>query len=265
MQDIFKVPITKIIHYRLFWTLAILIFGLTLMGTYFLWYVSQNPFEDGKSLPGASLAHLFTASQIWMTSMLIAKMCTYFLSLLLILIVSSDFEYDLLKQHMIDGWSRGKAALSYLFVSFFFSLIPLFLVFCIVLFFGGFSTFFQSLNLNVIGYLGRFILHCLLTFQFVVFLTLLLKKSVPTIIMLTSWLIIIEPLLKWNIDNKIYDGGSVILPFTLINKVLNLPNTLLGPQFAAADDTSLYIVFFGVLYLGIIYLNSWMKIKYTEF
>ena len=261
MKDLFLVPFSKLAYYRTFWVFLILILGVTFAIAGIVSSITEL------SLSGADLpiAGLFTFPQVWGNASWFMKFGNYFLGFLVILLVTSDDENKLLKQHIIDGWDRERALFSYLLVCGVFALISLFVSILIAVVFGikGDGPYFNSSSFQGLFY---FFFQCFIVFEFALVLSLLLRKAVPAILTFIGWQIILEPLLGWLLDRNIWDGISEYLPFKVVGTLLPDPFVpSLSKLLGEAGQVPVNMVVIAGAYMSLFAVVAWVKLRFTDY
>lgn len=261
MKDLFLVPLVKLAYYRTFWIFLIFILGITFAIAGIVSSINELT-VSGAQLP---IAGLFTYPQVWGNASWFMKFGNYFLGFLLILLVSSDDENKLLKQHIIDGWDREKVLASYLLVCGTFALISLLVSVLISLVFGikGDGPFFNVGSLLGLAY---FFIQCFIVFEFALVLSLLQRKAVPAVLTFIGWQMVLEPLLGWALDRNIWEGISGFLPFNVVGKLLSDPFVpSLSAILGEATQVPLNVVLIAGTYVFVFAGLAWLKLRFTDY
>ena len=260
MKDLFLVPFSKLAGFRTFWIFFTLIlvvtFGFAGMASRFTELVIS-----GQELP---IGGLFTFPQVWVNASWFVKFGNYFLGFLVILLVTSDDENNLLKQHIIDGWDREQALASYLIVCGFFAFISLSVSVLISLIFGvkDAGPYFNFGNFQGLLY---FMLQCFIVMEFALLLSLLQRKAVPAILTYIGWQLILEPLFGWFLDEYVFDGISQYLPFKVVGKLLADPFVPSLSILGEAGQVPINIVLIAGSYMCLFAAIAWVRLRFTDY
>ena len=263
MKDLIRVSMTKLTRFRTFWKFLILI----VVSTFLITWAVSSLYVEGINHPSASQAidPLFLFPDIWFVMAWVAKFSHIFMTFLLISFVVADFDSNMIKQHIINGWSRERVLVYFSTINGFLSLLPVIMTCFLVMMFHKDTGWSQFFDIKSVSLLAKFFLQSFTKLQFTLLLILFLKRSGPVIIVYVSWPLLIEPIVGKILDSKVYAGAATYLPFYSIDGLFGLPISIqnLSLNFSAGvSDT--FTLMMSFIYLGFFTGISWYKLKTTD-
>lgn len=257
-QGILRVPIQKILTYKPLWV----ILSLTLFAEFSLIFILSNLSSSAITGSGVSLLK-FNFPEIWLNLSWLGKLGNYIIGFLLIFIISADEEHLTLRQHIIDGWSREQAVLSYHVLCLVFATVSILVAVIFSLIFGYSEPNQAIIESNQFRILLCFFLQSFLIFQFALLVSVWVKKSIPALFCFLGWLLIAEPLIGVAIDSNIRKGYSELLPFHTIGKLLPDLNPM-GILSGASTVVSINYILISIAYVWLFWLLIWVRIKFRD-
>lgn len=129
---------------------------------------------------------LFDTPLLWHINTYIASMIKWFLAIIIVTSVVSEYQYGTLKQNLIDGLSKREFILSKLSSVFLFALVSCIFVFVVSVLMNQKSEVDSGLFVGI-EYLGAYFLRLLLFLSFSFFVAILIKRSAFTFFLIFIW------------------------------------------------------------------------------
>ena len=164
-----------------------------------------------------SLKPIMQFPDVWQNLTYIAGYLKIILALILISSVSNEFTHSTLRQNIIDGMSRKEWIFSKIGLAKILALYSTLLVMGLCLYF-GFSNG-NALDFSGFIFIPAYFLELLTYFIYALFLTLLLKKTGISLILLLVYDVILEPILSWSMP----EGLRALLPMNVIDNMNKFP------------------------------------------
>jgi len=177
---------------------------------------------------------IFNFPYIWHFNTWVADFLTFFLAIIIVSMVTNEYNYRTLKQNLIDGLSKKEFILSKFLSLTILAIIASFFVLVISLILG-----FQYSDYTSSGIIFRdsyfllaFFLKLTGIFTFIMFLGFLFKRSAIALAFFFVWMIIesiLYGLLRWKFfDKDIASSIASFLPYTAFRNLLPEPITRLS-------------------------------------
>jgi ABC-2 type transport system permease protein len=216
MMRLLNTELRKILSYPTFLVFGIL-YGLLVLGIF-----CSIP---AIKLPGPammfSLKSYYTFPDIWHTLTYLAGWFNLLLGVLVVILITNEFTFRMVRQNIIDGWTVNEFLLAKVLLLIFISLCSTAFVFILGLVYGLFAS--SSISLTLIFSESSFVLayfvQSLAYLCFALFMGTLFKKAGMGIIFFLLYSKIIEPLMGWGLPDSISD----YLPFHTISKLIGNP------------------------------------------
>lgn len=182
-------------------------------------------------------------------------------------LVTQEYSYRTARQNIMDGLSRNEYLLSKLYAVLAVSLVATLWYLIVALIYGFIFTdpLYTSLITRKLDYIPRYFLMCMGYMSFGVLLGFLTRRSGQSILLYLSYILFLEPILRWGIHNNI--APSRAIHFYPLNAIEDLAPPPLASQMintfqsGAGDDagsifltgteamlsSTIYIVLFWVI------------------
>ncbi len=266
MTRLFLIEWRKIANYRTFWVLFILYFAIVgfvlSAGKMFLQFLADQGADFNGINP--TILPIYDFPDIWQNITFTASFFKVFLSFLVIISITNEISYRTIRQNIIDGLSRADFIKAKLILVFNLSLVNTLFITALGLILGLVYSPVKEIDLILLQW--QFIpVFFLQTFVFLLFafvLSLLVKKSGFTIIMIAFYTYFIEPIATAILKNvkQIPESIKELVPFFPVKAVNNMisnpfPKYILREiqDFVAWQELAIASGYF-VLYLFLIIL-----------
>lgn len=202
-MKLLKLEYYKNLSYRPFKIFTILYF-LILSALLFIGLVDFDLFGKKINLKEQGI---YNFPEIWNFTTYIVALLKIFLGLIIVFSISQEFTNRMFKQNTIDGLSRKEFIASKLLTISIFSVISTLIVFVITLYLG--YQYSEKTDWNLVQkevfFMGNYFLKLLTFFCFLMFLSILLRKSVFVFLAFFVWWII-EGILNMVEQFLVFDG-----------------------------------------------------------
>lgn len=272
MLRLLKIEWNKIYYYKAARVFTFIYFGLLILMGLFLSQFKTS--VNGADLDLAKLG-AFDFPYIWQNITYFAAIGKIFLAVIIITNITNEYSNRTLKQNLIDGLSKKEFIQSKFLTTLVFSLLSTLFIFLIGLILGvSFSensvSFFQNID-----FIGAYFMKLVLFFSFCMFLSVLMKKTAFSFLMLFVWWVLesilggVESFLRI----KFFDQNPLkvkmvynYLPLQTSSNLIKFPELsledyILGgrPFTQGAVDYSFFIV--SVFYIIIFVMLSYILLK----
>lgn len=272
MLRLLKIEWNKIYYYKAARVFTFIYFGLLILMGLFLSQFKTS--VNGTDLDLAKLG-AFDFPYIWQNITYFAAIGKIFLAVIIITNITNEYSNRTLKQNLIDGLSKKEFIQSKFLTTLVFSLLSTLFIFLIGLILGvSFSensiSFFQNID-----FIGAYFMKLVLFFSFCMFLSVLMKKTAFSFLMLFVWWVLesilggVESFLRI----KFFDQNPLkvkmvynYLPLQTSSNLIKFPELsledyILGgrPFTQGAVDYSFFIV--SVFYIIIFVMLSYILLK----
>lgn len=272
MLRLLKIEWNKIYYYKAARVFTFIYFGLLILMGLFLSQFKTS--INGTDLDLAKLG-AFDFPYIWQNITYFAAIGKIFLAVIIITNITNEYSNRTLKQNLIDGLSKKEFIQSKFLTTLVFSLLSTLFIFLIGLILGvSFSensvSFFQNID-----FIGAYFMKLVLFFSFCMFLSVLMKKTAFSFLMLFVWWVLesilggVESFLRI----KFFDQNPLkvkmvynYLPLQTSSNLIKFPELsledyILGgrPFTQGAVDYSFFIV--SVFYIIIFVMLSYILLK----
>ncbi len=278
MKRLLTLEYLKNINYKPFRILSIIYF-IILGGLLFIGLVDFKLFD--KFNINLKTEGIYEFPYIWSFTTYIVGLLKIFLGLIIVFSVCQEFTNRMFKQNTIDGLSRKEFITSKFLTILMFSLLSTILVFLITLFLGyTYSTKTDfSLVTQEMYFIGCYFVKLVGFFTFLLFLSVLFRKSIFVLIGLFVWSIVETILISVekasymagvNPDQAIeklqhYTGITSFLPLESFGNLLKNPLLRLktAKMFGITTDFPFptYSVLASIFWIGIFLIGSFLILK----
>jgi ABC-2 type transport system permease protein len=260
MKRLLKIEAEKLFSYRSFW----LFIGLH-GGLFFLLSVSLNSsFRSVRSNVAAlSEVHVMHFPLIWQTLCYVGSWFHYLLGLLVILLVTNDYQCCTLRQHVVDGLSRlqylGSQLLTICLLGLYASLATTAL--CVLFGFanaagvngGSFSQ--PAFSLHAGAFVFAFFVQGLGYMVFAMLVAIFCKRAVLSVGVFLTWTVAAEPIVALALDKLVSAEIAYLLPFHALSAIIIWPESLSAEQLSPLPAGPLGL---GMLYVvAMVLLAAW--------
>ena len=259
MNRLFKIEILKIRSNASFWVLAALHIAVILLVV-----VSGKMFLRSLSIQGETISNmidpkaipLYQFPDIWHNITYVAAFLKFILAIYVIISITSEINYNTLRQNIMNGLSRKDFLVSKLFLIMLLALASTLFVFLTGLIIGFVSTPEPQLN-DIIKYSGFIPAYFLLLTVYLIFallIGLLIKKTGLALGLMFLYTLIIEPIIAFRINVEWIKG---LLPIKAINNLIHMPfgkYILREVKDYVAPADILIVLAYAALFIWLIYL-----------
>jgi ABC-type transport system involved in multi-copper enzyme maturation permease subunit len=261
-MKLFKIELRKLLYNRMFW---LSIAGYIAAIVSILLLVRFSIIKSGqvsKDSVGANFlpSEIYHFPGVWHNIAYLSRFIKVFLAVIMVTIVTNEFNYNTLKQSVINGLSRFELVLSKFYVLLMMSFFGTFIIFA----FGGISGVMFTDRVSwwkfasQLHYVGAYFLMLVTFLSFVAFLSFLIKRPGAVLGILLFYIFALEPIFSLHV---LEDSIGPYLPMKVMNDLIQTPPNALSDLFnqkqfdGAIPLTNVfaclaYILFFnGVSYL----------------
>ncbi len=219
MKDLLSIEWLKLKNYRTFWILTgffVLLLPLWNYG------ISAGFVNMGGNGGISIISKAYSFSYVWENMGFWASVFVVFISILVIIITTNEYQFRTNRQNVIDGWSRLQFYHAKWGVVVMLSLLTTLYVFIIgVVFAAGFSSM-SDFPGHIVKLFYVFVLS-LNYYGFGLLLSILFKRSGITIGLFFLYNMIIESFLKFLINWKLEFKAGYLLPLQCSDELLPFP------------------------------------------
>ena len=266
MRKLLKIEFRKIFYNRIFWIalasyLLMMIFVLIMM-RYQIDSFNDRISEGTKGFLPLIPTEIYSFPHVWHNLTFIARFLKIFLGVIMVILVTNEYNYNTLRQNMINGLSRFELLYAKFLDAFLLSLIAVALIFVFGLISGFVTTntiLFEDI-FSKISYLGAYFLMLVSFLSFVIMLAFLLRKPILVLGLLLLYVFILEPIIAF----KYADSFGNFLPLRSMNLLIEIPDTpifALFKQRPQYDGISALHIFLSILYAVVFLWVSYWYLK----
>ena len=216
MLHLLGIEYSKVKNYTTFWVMLIIYAVLIPL---IIWGISAfNLGQEGTPVywEGSSV---FKFPVVWNGVTYVASWFNLLLGIIIVLIISNDFNYRTFKQNVIDGLSKQQVIASkFLFLTVLASAVTLYTFLMGAIF--GFIFSDEGNMFDDIYYLGIYFIQTIGYFTLAFLFSILIRKTALSIIIFTLTIIVVNPLISFTISLTI--GDNSIVQFFPINSISEL-------------------------------------------
>ena len=204
---------------------------------------------------------IYVFPSVWHNLTYLAGFLKPLLAFVVILFITNEFTYRTLRQHIINGLSRSEVFLTKLIFISALSFLSVVLVFLSGIILGLFHT--KDIEFGQIienqQFIWAYFLEMMGVCSFALMLSIVLKRSGVSIVVFSVYFFILEPVLRFNLDDPI----ASYLPMKAFGKMIDVPNTSLMKLFGVnfREFISISDVMVSLLYLIIFLIISYIIIR----
>jgi len=219
MLHLLKLEWLKVKNYRAFWIfLALYIIGLFSIN----WIAYQLQVEIKKNnVPLDIFPYDFP--KVYQTIAWVSSWLLYFPGMLIILVITNEYNYKTHRQNIIDGLTRRQFVLAKILFGLAIALLTTVCCFLIAIYFGSYYS--QSVSFNGIEYIGYSFIQTLCYLFFAMILAVLMRRSGLALAVFFLYGLVFEQLLGGLLDYKILSSGTARFYFPLEASDVLIPIT----------------------------------------
>lgn len=163
--------------------------------------LGQNPIFDPSIWP------IFDFEDIWQNLAYIYKMITIFMTFIIIISVTNEYDYKTIRQNVIDGFSKKQFWLSKISLIICFSLLAglMLLVLGLIVGYSLSPVVDAAFVMKNIEFVLAYIFQVFYLMMFAFFLSILIKRAGITIAIMVFWIYIIEPIITGIVAGPLLD------------------------------------------------------------
>lgn len=227
MLHLLKIEWLKIKNYRAFWVFAILYLASIFFINYIGWSIQQEAFQKN---PGAeqALGNVYAFPRVWLTVSWLGGWLLYLPGMLMIMLMTNEFNFKTHRQNVIDGLSRQQFIGVKIMLIVIMALLTTLITFITALTFGSMSgTAFSTEGMQYIFYA---FLQALAYMFFALMLAVLFRRSGLAIIvfilfgLIFEWLIVATLTFQLKLTPFSYfmplQTADVLIPFPFGKEIL---------------------------------------------
>ncbi len=259
MKRLFFIETRKLLPYRSFWFFT---GGYTLLFFIVAFIISRLTM----SIQGVSFltsnTKILMFPLVWQTICWIGGWFYYILGLLIILIVTNEFEYMTFRQNLINGIGRGQMIAGKVLVIGTLSIYACLTVVILCIMFGkppdgGSGTFF----VNSGAFLSVFFLQGIGYLSFAMLVAVLFQRAVISTGIFIIWPLIAEPILGWLLNYQFGQDISKYLPFHVMSSIISAPFSIGNVHVVLPEGL---IIGGSAAYIAAMILIIWLKVKFSD-
>jgi ABC-2 type transport system permease protein len=251
MLQLIKLEWLKVKNYKAFW----IFLALYIVGLFSINYIAYQ-FQGEIKKSGAPISIFpYDFPAVYQTITWISSWLLYFPGMLMILVITNEYNYKTHRQNIIDGLTRQQFVVAKILFGVIIAVLTTISCFLIALYFGG--DFSGSISFKGIQYIGYSFLQTVCYLFFAMILALLMRRSGLALAVFFLYGLVFEQLLGGLLDFKVLSNGLTRYYFPLQASDTLIPVTF-GSSVVYKDAPSqtvllivciAYIILFAVLSL----------------
>ena len=262
MRRLLKIELRKIFYNRIFWIalggyILMMVFVLLMM-RHQIESFNDRISESTKGFLPLIPTEIYSFPHVWHNLTFIARFLKIFLGVIMVILVTNEYNYNTLRQNMINGLSRFELLYAKFLDAVLLSSVAVTLIFV----FGLISGFVTTDNLlfedvfSKMSYLAAYFLMLISFLSFVIMLAFLLRKAILVLGLLLLYIFILEPIIAF----KYSDSFGDFLPIRSMNLLIEIPDT---PIFALFNQKPQYDGISALhIFLSILYATVFLSVSY---
>jgi hypothetical protein len=254
MLHLLKLEWLKVKNYRAFW----IFLGLYIIGLFSInWIAFQFQTEVTKNnVPLKIFPYDFPA--VYQTIAWVSSWLLYFPGMLIILVITNEYNYKTHRQNIIDGLTRQQFVAAKILFGLAIALLTTISCFLIALYFG--SSYSKSVSFNGIQYVGFSFIQTLCYLFLAMILAILMRRSGLAMAVFFLYGLVFEQLLGGLLDYKILGNGTTRFYFPLEASDVLIPITF-GKEIVYNNAPSQTILIITCL----IYISLFVFLSFRKF
>ena len=218
MVNLLKLEWLKVKNYRAFW----IFLGLYIIALFSInWIAYQFQGEVKKNTPFTIFPYDFPA--VYQTIAWVSSWLLYFPGMLMILVITNEYNYKTHRQNIIDGLTRQQFVAAKILFGLAIAVLTTLSCFLIALYFGG--DYSGSVSFNGIKYIGYSFIQTLCYLFLAMILAVLMRRSGLAMAVFFLYGLVFEQLLGGLLDYKILNTGTTRFYFPLEASDVMIPVT----------------------------------------
>ncbi|MEP6682307.1 MAG: ABC transporter permease [Parafilimonas sp.] len=254
MAQLLKLEWLKVKNYRAFW----IFLGLYIIALFSINYIAYQ-FQGQVTQSGMPVQIFpYNFPVVYQTIAWVSSWLLYFPGMLMILVITNEYNYKTHRQNIIDGLTRSQFVLAKILFGAAIALVTTISCFLIALYFGNNSG--HGLSFNGIQYIGYSFIQTLCYLFFAMILALLMRRSGLAMAVFFLYGLVFEQLIGGLIDAKVLNGTTTRFYFPLEASDVLIPITF-GKDVIyknAPSETILLIV-------CLVYISMFVFFSFREF
>src|ERR1700709_274510 len=202
MAQLLKLEWLKVKNYRAFW-IFLALYIIALFSINYIAYQFQGQVTKS-GMPVQIFPYNFPI--VYQTIAWVSSWLLYFPGMLMILVITNEYNYKTHRQNIIDGLTRRQFVLAKILFGLAIAVITTLSCFLIALYFGG--GYSGSISFNGIQYIGYSFIQTVCYLFFAMILALLMRRSGLALAVFFLYGLVFEQLLGGLIDSKILNNGA---------------------------------------------------------
>jgi ABC-2 type transport system permease protein len=255
MLHLLKLEWLKVKNYRAFW----IFLGLYIIALFSINYIAFQFQGDIKknNMPVTIFPYDFPA--VYQTISWVSSWLLYFPGMLMILVITNEYNYKTHRQNIIDGLTRQQFVLAKILFGLLIAVLTTISCFLIAAYFG--VSYSKSFSFNGIQYIGYSFIQTVCYLFFAMILALLMRRSGLALAVFFLYGLVFEQLLGGLIDFKVLNGGTVRYYFPLQPSDTLIPITF-GSSVIYKDAPSQTVLFIMcMVYIALFTFFSFRKFQ----
>lgn len=249
-MNLLRTELRKIFPYRTFWAIT----GMYVLLLLLIVYASSSVVINGQALG----APTYQFPEIWSRLTYIASFFNLLLGILIIVLVTDEYNFRTIRQQVIDGLSRFELITAKFYLILGIAACSTLFLLGIGLFFGLMYSTDTSANaiFSQIDHLTYFFVQAVAYMTLAMLFAFLVRKSGLAIIAFIAYTKVIEPIIHYNLDDTLdqYFPMKVLssltpMPGQEVLDQLTSQTLMLSPQWAALLTLAYVCLFMAVAYL----------------
>ena len=255
MLQLLKLEWLKVKNYRAFW----IFLGLYIIGLFSInWIAYQFQGEVKKNnVPLNIFPYDFPA--VYQTIAWVSSWLLYFPGMLMILVITNEYNYKTHRQNIIDGLTRQQFVAAKILYGLAIALLTTLSCFLIALYFG--SDYSHSVSFKGIQYIGYSFIQTLCYLFFAMILALLMRRSGLALAVFFLYGLVFEQLLGGLIDFKILTDGTIRYYFPLQPSDTLIPITFGSDVIYHNAPSSTVLLVLSIVYISLFVFLSFRKFQ----
>jgi ABC-2 type transport system permease protein len=252
MMKLLSIELKKILTYPTFWIFA----GLYVLMVLLVFCVIPSIHLPGPPGGLLSVKSYYTFPDIWHTLTYIAGFFNLLLGVLVVILITNEFNFRTVRQNIIDGWSVLNFLAAKIILIVFLAACTTIFVFLLGMLYGLIaSSSIDSVSIfSEISFVLAYFVQALAYLCFALFMGTLFKKAGIGIIFFLLYSKIVEPLIGWKLPKVISD----YLPFHNISSLIDNPAfKLVGVSVQNTSPLDIHFLF-TLIYSGIFLIATYL-------
>lgn len=237
MLHLLKIEWLKIKNYRAFWIFSVFYLVSIFLINYIGWTTHQRTTQE---VPGSTMliGHVYSFPKVWQTVGWMSSWLLYFPGMMIIMLMTNEFNFKTHRQNIIDGLSRSQFIGVKIVLAVLMALLITLVNVLTAFYFGSISV--GSFSTEGMEFIGYIFLQSIAYIFFALMLAVLFRKSGLAIIVFFIYGIIIEWLITGLItfNFKLAPAGY-FLPLQVSDVLIPVP---FGKKLFYPDTPSIYIL-----------------------